>query len=325
MIADGLHLVTGATSGIGLRLVDRLLMQGAGHVYVGARNPQSANELRSLAGPDRLTILELDLSKLGSVRDFASQLKDRQGSQQLNSIVCNAGLQMAGNRMSEDGFELTFATNHLGHFLLVQELLPNLAPDAVVTTTGSGTHDESEPMPRRFGFRGALFPSARAVAYGKIGEDGDSPRQQGLDRYATSKLCNMLFVREMARRHPGRGFYTFDPGFMPDTRLGREAPAVLLWFLQRVLPLFSGVMKDMSSADRSSAMLAELIDRPGIFGSSGSYIYFTGEHARRSPKAEDDDLAADLYDVSAALTSLAPARGESPVTSPPARAAAATE
>ena len=324
MIAQGLHLVTGATSGIGLRLVDRLLMQGAGHVYVGARSPERAKELRSLAGPDRLTILELDLSSLRSVRDFAARLKDRLGARQLNTIVCNAGLQMAGNRVSEDGVELTFATNHLGHFLLVHELLPNLASDAIVTTTGSGTHDESEPMPRRFGFRGALFPSAKAVAQGEIGEEGDSPRQQGLDRYATSKLCNMLFVREMARRHPGRGFYTFDPGFMPDTRLGREAPAALLFVVQRVLPLFSGLMKDMSSADRSSAMLAELIDRPKIFGRSGSYIYFTGDHARRSAKAEDDDLAADLYAISAALTGLAPALEGSPETSPPDRAAAAT-
>lgn len=301
MIAKGLHVVTGATSGIGLSLVDRLLDQDAAHVYVGARNPEGAKELRSLAGPDRLTILQLDLSELSSVREFAKRLKDLLDGRQINAIVCNAGLQMPGNRMSKDGVELTFATNHLGHFLLVHELLPTLAPDAVITTTGSGTHSEEETLPRRFGFRGALFPSARAVAHGEIGEERDSPRQQGLDRYATSKLCNMLFVRKMAGLYPDHRFYSFDPGLMPDTRLGREAPAFLVGILRNVLPLFAPFMKDLSSSARSSAMLAELINRPSVFGPSGSYVYFTGEPARRSAKAEHDGLAAELYDVSAEL------------------------
>lgn len=304
MIAKGLHVVTGATSGIGLSLVDRLLKQDAAHVYVGARNPDGAKELRSLAGPDRLTILELDLSELASVRAFANRLKDRLNGGRINAVVCNAGLQMPGNRMSKDGAELTFATNHLGHFLLIHQLLPSLAPDAVITTTGSGTHNEEEALARRFGFRGALFPSARAVAKGEIGEQGDSPRQQGFDRYATSKLCNMLFVRKMAELYPEYRFYSFDPGLMPDTRLGRESPALLVGVARFVLPLLSPFMNDLSSSDRSSAMLAELINRPSVFGPSGSYIYFTGEPARRSAKAEDDRLAAELYDVSAELAGI---------------------
>lgn len=304
MIAKGLHAVTGGTSGIGLKLVDRLLKGGANHVFVGARDPDGARDLRRLAGPDRLTIRELDLSKLASVQNFADEIRARLGSRQLASIVCNAGLQMPGNRLSEDGFELTFATNHLGHFLLVHEMLPKLAPQAVITTTGSGTHSEEEALPRRFGFRGALFPSAEDVAYGRMGEEGNSPRQQGLDRYATSKLCNMLFVREMAKRFPDYRFYCFDPGLMPDTRPGRETPAPLLALMRVVFTTLSGVIKDVSSSDRSSGMLAELIERPERFGPSGGYIYFTGEPARRSAKSEDDRLANELYEVSARYTKL---------------------
>lgn len=304
MRVSEIHLVTGATSGLGLETARALAGDGRRHVLAGARDPGTASALRAAVPSDRLTVLELDLGSLASVRSFADEARRRIGpGGRLSGIACNAGLQVAGPlRRSAEGHELTFATNHLGHFLLVHELLDLLAPGAAVVSTASGTHDPADRLARRFGFRGAVFPDAKAVARGEL-DASVSEKQQGLDRYATSKLCNVLFTYAMAARVPAAAarFLAFDPGLMPGTGLARDRslPERLGWTY--VMPLLGRFMAGVSSPARSGAALARLLSEPRLAPDTGLHLDF---RLRRTPTSEMSfgrDVQDNLHATSLAL------------------------
>jgi protochlorophyllide reductase len=212
-----LHLVTGGTSGIGLELVRMLLADPANRVIVGARRPGEASGLRALADEGRLEILPLDLASLASTVAFANAVIARLAGDRLSSLAANAGVQnVAGRRMTVDGYEETLQANWLAHALMIERLLPVLAPGAPVVFTASGTHDPASATARLFGFRGGLYRGIERVARGDL--DGSaSETQQGLDRYATSKLVAILHVYARARSTPAGGprWFAFDPGLMP--------------------------------------------------------------------------------------------------------------
>lgn len=314
MGADETYLITGATSGLGLEAARALLTRVPhGRVLAGARDPGAASALRATVPPDRLTLLELDLGSLASVRRFAAGARRRLGPEgRLAGIACNAGLQSAGPlRRSADGHELTFATNHLGHFLLVHELSDLLAPGAAVVSTASGTHDPADRLARRFGFRGGLFPSAAAVARGEL--DGSAPeRQQGRDRYATSKLCNVLFNRAMAARVPTSAarFIAFDPGLMPGTGLARDLSALERFGWSYVMPFVGRAVPGVSTPALSGAALARLLSEPRLAPDTGLHLDF---RLRRTPTSElsrRKDAQDDLHRTSLALCGLAGSRAE---------------
>ena len=201
MQGERTYVMTGATSGMGLVLARKLAQSAGTRLVVGARTPALASALRRVVPANRLTLLELDLANLGSVAQFCNRAAEVFGrAATVDAIVCNAGLQItSGRRMTADGVEMTFAANHLGHFQLVHRLLPMMRRGGLVVATASGTHDPSDPLASRFGFRGGIFSSAEAVARGDLDASQDLT-QQGMDHYATSKLCNILFIKEMARR-----------------------------------------------------------------------------------------------------------------------------
>lgn len=294
------YLITGATSGMGLVAARRLARDPDAMLIVGARSPDRATALRDAVPANRLQVLPLDTASLRSVADFCDAVEarpDMDGA--IDAVACNAGLQIVGRHSrSEDGYDLTFATNHLGHFALVQRLLPRLARGAVVVSTASGTHDPRERLARVFGFRGALFRDAVTVAGGAL-DPAASAVQQGLDRYATSKLCNILFTMEMARRVPSERarFVAFDPGLMPGTGLARDRSAIERWGWRNLLPALRVMSGKVSSAERSGWALARLLAEPAL-ASTGQYLDFRLRPVEPSPDARRADLAADLHDFS---------------------------
>jgi NAD(P)-dependent dehydrogenase (short-subunit alcohol dehydrogenase family) len=297
MTQQNYFLFTGATSGLGLEAVTHLAAADSDNIVIaGVRQPIHAEALRRATPADQLHILELDTSSLASVKSFAENVPAILAGGKLAGLALNAGVQIvSSNQYSVDGFELTFATNALGHIVLFERLLPILLPSAVIVSTASGTHDKDLKMNNLYKFYGGYFPSAPEVAAGRVSDSTDKA-QLGRDRYATSKLCNILFTYAMARKFGSEGprFIAYDSGLMPGTELARDQPAALRFAWKNILPTAAKMMDGTSTTKRSGAMLADmLISKRHPIG-TGLYVEFTGKEIPSSQMSYDEAIQEEL-------------------------------
>ena len=285
-------LVTGANSGIGLVEARELARHGA-DVVLAVRRPDSGEEaaerIRRTGAPGRVTVEELDLASLESVRSLADRFGDRVGGR-LDLLVNNAGVMTPPRyRETPDGFELQFGTNHLGHFALTGCLLPALlASDAPrVTTVASIAH--------RRGDDGVLGGNPR---------EGYDPQKA----YGQSKLANILFADELQRRASAAGVGLTSNAAHPGvsgTNLvaspdGMGANPVVgtigQWVVRALFPSPEGG--------------AEAIVHAATVAEPGTYTGPTGigetrgavGPAQRSRWAQDEQLARALWERSTELT-----------------------
>jgi len=293
-------LITGATSGLGLNLATELARDPGWHVVITGRD---AHRTREAAEPIGAEALALDLASLDSVRECTARMSDGDRPP-LHALVANAGIQhLNGTRANAAGLEDTFAVNHLGHFLLIQLLLPQLQAPARVVIVSSDTHDPQEstgmPAPR--------YTTAADLAQPNPDwAQGDSPVAAGRRRYTTSKLCNVLLTYELERQAGGRGitFNAFNPGLMPGTGLARDYPAYQRLAWRYLLPALTLVRHNVHTPRQSASALARLVTDPALDGVSGRY--FSGrEEIASSTESHDTDKAADLWQTSLQLTGLA--------------------
>ena len=186
-------LVTGANSGIG-RATAIGLAGGGVHVIAAGRSAERAqpvlDEIAAFGGSAEF--LELDLASMTSVRTASQSFADTRRN--LDILVNNAGIGVNRRGLTEDGFEVHFGINHLGHFLLTRELFPNLGPESRVVALTSAMHFRADGID----FARVRRPTAFT----------------GLAEYATSKLANVLFTRELARRRPEIRAYAVHPGLV---------------------------------------------------------------------------------------------------------------
>ncbi|KFB10687.1 SDR family NAD(P)-dependent oxidoreductase [Nitratireductor basaltis] len=311
-----IHVITGATSGLGLAIARRLASKPGGRMIAGARRPESATELKRTAKADRIEVLALDTSSLASVRNFVSQVRANIGSDRIASVICVAGLQPLGpRRTTADGFDEVFATNVLGHIALVDGLLDRLAPNAAVITIGSGTHDPSNKLAARAGFMGADFTDAKAAAAGRSSRRDRDEREQALDRYATSKLCAIYHATAAAteKSFADARFYCFDPGLMPGTSLAREQNASVQFVWKRLMPVLRHFVEGVSSPEISARLIVDDLVPGDTRYRSGSHIEFTGKVAPASQQANDLAAAKRFLEDARALLAHPPRR------SPPGR------
>lgn len=260
-------VITGGNAGLGDACARAIAQAQAGWLIVIAsrderRGADAAARLNAAAGGSVAQALTLDLASLRSVRNFAGQLASRE-LPPLHALVCNAGLQIvSGVSQSEDGFETTFAVNHLGHCELIRLLLEQLVAPARIVLVSSGTHDPAQ----RTGMPAPQLTDAQALASPEqqAGPDGTSAATTGRRRYTTSKLCNVLTTYELARRlqAAGRGeeitVNAFDPGLMPDSGLARDyrpMQRVAYRLLAPALRLMPGV-NSVAGSGRALARLA---------------------------------------------------------------------
>jgi len=254
-------LVTGPGSGIG-RATAFALASGGFHVVAAGRSEARVQPVVDAIREDggSAEFLELDLASLDSVGSAAATVvaSDRP----IDVLVNNAGIGVNRRGLTPDGFEVHFGINHLGHFLLTRSLAPVLRPGARVVSVASAVHTRA---------RGIDFNRVRKPT-GLI----------GYAEYGTSKLANILFIRELARRQPEWNAYAVHPGLV-DTAL-----------IPRWVRLFTGKMlTPEQGADTVvwCAMAPEVADQSGLY-------YSRRLVAAPSEVARDDELARELWDRS---------------------------
>ncbi|WP_280507696.1 SDR family NAD(P)-dependent oxidoreductase [Nocardia flavorosea] len=306
--------MTGGHSGIGLECSRQLAARGVDLVLAG-RSPQRmqavAEELRTVHDIDVVTV-ELDTSSLASVRTAAAtygSLIERGAAAPLQALICNAGGRFDGKeKYSPDGYELTFATNCLGHFLLVELLLPAISADGRVVFTASGTHDPDTMDGKLVG--AAVEP--RAVELANDGLSGAKPLPAG-KRYSTSKLCTVMYAYELARRLDRAGSaiasLAYDPGSVPETGFLRNMPKAVQWLaassLMQSISTYIGVTT--STVAFSGAALADLAVDKRYATVSGKYFQAREGKLRRRQSSKvsyDEERARTLWNDSKRLVGL---------------------
>ncbi|MBX7481614.1 SDR family NAD(P)-dependent oxidoreductase [Qipengyuania qiaonensis] len=246
-------VMTGGTQGLG--------RVAASHIRAGKSAIMGARG--SGASQDNWQHRPLDLASLGSVREFVSGLPN----EPITHLVLNAGGQRPDiAQRTEDGFESTFATNHLAHYLLLRLAMPRLAEGARIVITTSGTHDPAEktgvPPPRH--------ADAELLAHPENEPDADrSATVAGMRAYSASKLCNLMTALYLARsqeaRAGGWSVFAYDPGLTPGTGLVRDqhwAVRKLVWPLLPIMIRFSNDMNTLEDAGRGLAELATSAQAP---------------------------------------------------------------
>jgi light-dependent protochlorophyllide reductase len=289
-------VITGANAGLGLECArDILLRNDSWHVVLAARDvDRGAAAVAELGAADRCTVMACDLASLKSVRAFTEAF-GAAALPPLHAVVCNAGLQVVdGTQFTDDGIEMTFGVNHLGHFALVQGLLDRLERPARIVVVSSGTHDPKKIT----GMPHPQYISAQELAHPPADADVDGRR-----RYTTSKLCNLLFAYELDRRL-GRGargitVTAFDPGLMPGSGLARQYSPVQKFAWRYVFPVLR-VLPNVNSTRTSGRRLAALVTDPAFDGVTGSY--FEGaKQIGSSADSHDAVKALDLWETSERL------------------------
>jgi retinol dehydrogenase 12 len=270
----GTVVVTGANTGIG-RATALVLAREGWRVYVAARSAEKGEaavaSIKVAAGSDSVFFLALDLADLESVRSCAEGFLAR--GEPLHVLVNNAGVGGARG-LTRQGFELMFGVNHLGHFLLTQLLLERLTSTAParVVTVASDAHYQA---------RGIDWEALRRPARGIT----------GLGEYAVSKLCNVLFSQELARRTAGTGVttYALHPGVVASD-IWRRVP----W---PVRPL---VTRRMLSVDQGAATSLYCATSPAVASESG--LFYDKSAPRPASPVATPELAAELWQRSQAWT-----------------------
>jgi len=283
-------LVTGAASGIGFHISLGLARLGA-TVTLGtrseARGQQAVDRIRSEIRDSDVSYLVADLAALGQVRAFAAETLALYPT--LHVLVNNVGGYFMQRSLTVDGYEMTFALNHLSHFLLTRLLLDRLiatAPSRVVNISSSAHYDGKmrfEDLGHRRGYRFGWAP------------------------YAQSKLANVLFAKELARRLSGTRVTAnaVHPGTVRTGLFTKNTP----WPLRPFAAIWMALM-GISEQEGARGPLW-LASSPELDGVSGEYFNLK-RRVRSSAPSNDLDAARRLWEVSEQLTGLAPIDRPSP-------------
>ena len=274
-------LVTGATSGIGREAAQQLARLGA-HVVLGVRDAgrgeEVAREIRSAGGSAE--VLPIDLASFESVRRASARFAESHES--LDVLVNNAGAALRRRELTVDGHERTWQTNFLGGYLLTRLLLPSLRRG----TRPRVVHVSSDAHPT-----GRIDWNDLELEHG----------YGGYRAYANTKLAQILFTRELAKREPWLSVTALHPGAIA-TRIWREVPLIPLRML--ILSVLWIIGGRIHNAARGADPVVRLAWDPALDGVSGRYFKRFRETAP-SKAAQDDATAARLWDYAARETGLA--------------------
>lgn len=264
-------VVTGANTGIG-RVTAHELAKGGARVILACRTEAKAmpvlEAIKQQTGNQAIGFVPLDLSSLASVKACAQKLLAEEPK--INLLINNAGL--AGTQgLTEDGYEIAFGVNHLGHFLLTELLLPRLKESAPARIVNVASRANLK---------------AKGIDFSVLREK--TKHTTGLPEYSVSKLANVIHAKELAKRLEGTGVttYSLHPGVVASD-VWREVPAPVRWFMK----LF------MISNEEGAKTTLYCATDPGEAQNAGLY-YDKCKVTAANPIADDQALAKKLWDYS---------------------------
>jgi NAD(P)-dependent dehydrogenase (short-subunit alcohol dehydrogenase family) len=278
MVANKTFIVTGASAGIG-KVTAMELARGGAHVILACRSKAKTDpvidEIKRETGNANVEFIELDLGDLASVRACAKAILDRDIA--IHGLINNAGL--AGKHgTTKDGFEITFGTNHLGHYLFTRLLLDRITAsgEARIVNVSSNSHYRAKRIRWE-----RLQKRTRSIT--------------GMPEYEVSKLSNVLFTKELARRLAGTAVTTYavHPG-VTATDAWRQIPNPIRWFVKRF----------MITPEEGAVSSLRCATAPELAKETGRYYDVGGKEKRPNRIADDTELARVLWQKSAEWTGL---------------------
>ncbi|MBL0215118.1 MAG: SDR family oxidoreductase [Myxococcales bacterium] len=278
-LAGKTFIITGANTGIGKITAKELARQGA-RVILACRSQSKTDpvieEIKRETGNEQVEFIALDLSDLASVRACAEALLAK--APKIHGLINNAGVVAKRGSTTKDGYEMTFGTNHLGHYLLTRLLTDRLKQTggARIVNVSSASHYRAKDID----WSAVQKPTKTVV---------------GLKEYEVSKLANVLFTKELARQLEGSGVTTYavHPGVVA-TDAWRRFPNPIRWVIKQF-------MITPEQGAQSSLVCAT---SPELAAQSGRYYTTGGKEKRPSKAADDAELAKTLWSKSAEWTGL---------------------
>ncbi|KAM7491599.1 hypothetical protein LguiA_034520 [Lonicera macranthoides] len=278
----------GASSGIGTETARVLALRGL-HVVMGVRNISAGKEVREAIIKEipiaKIDVMELDLSSIASVRNFASDFNS--SGLHLNLLINNAGIMATPFMLSKDSIELQFATNHVGHFLLTNLLLETMKKTARESSKEGRIVNVSS--------RRHQFSYPQGIRFDKI---NDPSGYNSLSAYGQSKLANVLHTNELARRLKEDGV---------EITANSVHPGPIATNLFRYHSFVSGLVDVLGkyvikNVQQGAATTCYVALHPQVKGMSGKY-FVDSNLAESSSQANDAELAKKLWDLSLCLIS----------------------
>ncbi len=285
------YIITGPTSGIGRLTAFELAKHGA--VVLIGRDRGKLDEVQTTieqSGQHAIAVV-CNLSDIASVRRAAAEIIALHLP--IAGLLNNAGIMaMRAAKKIAQGWDTTFATNYLGPFVLTETLVPHLPDGANVAFVASGVEDPERKPAKAAGFRGGRYISAEASVRGEWKPGGSA--NPGFDAYATSKQCVLAATMVFAREKPRLRINAIEPGFTPNTGLGRDASAFLRFLANYLLPLLAPHIRYWNTPKRAARLATQVLtDRSGQTG-----IYYDesghpmpGSALVRDPKFQDRVVA----------------------------------
>ncbi|KAI9817472.1 MAG: hypothetical protein M1827_001082 [Pycnora praestabilis] len=275
-------LVTGGNTGLGKETILQLAKHDPSYIYLAARTPSKAeaaiSEIKTSVPKASITYLPLDLSSLASVKDAADKFNSQ--SQRLDILMNNAGIMAVPEGETKDGYEIQFGTNHMGHALLTKLLLPTLLKTAEKQSAGEvrivNLSSEGHNLAP---WTGIIFDQAKLL------------KQGAWPRYGQSKLANILFARELARRYPTITSVAVHPGLIKTDLYApnRKSNAIVRYGMMLMGPL---IMHDVPEGARNQLWAAT--SQEGVV--SGAYYKPVASKSSGSGNSRDEKLANKLWD-----------------------------